>query len=110
MCLKFGSTVLRTVTVCLPDRYAGYAWIGLQIGGGGWEVRVKGNVSQRADSGRVNTSPVTAVLPVIRLQQGCNHTIEIPGTFGGMYILMGHLEVVPVFCVYLHGNPDCQFH
>ena len=49
------------------------------IGGGWWEVRVKVDLTLRADTGRINTSPVTAVLPIIRLQHGCSHTIQIPG-------------------------------
>ena len=50
-------------------------------GGGSWEVRVKGNLTQREDTGRINSSPVSAISPIVRLQHGCNHTIEIPGMF-----------------------------
>ena len=59
-------------------RYTGRAWIGLVTGGDNWEVRVKGNLTVRPDTGRINTSPVTAVSPILRLQHGCNHTIDIP--------------------------------
>ena len=62
-------------------RYTGAAWIDeLVIGGGtGWEVRVKGNFSPRADNGRINTSPTTAISPIVRLRHGVTHTISIPG-------------------------------
>ena len=60
-------------------RYTGGNWISLVQGGGGWEVRVKGNLSPRTDSGRINSSPTTAVSPVFRLRHGATHTITIPG-------------------------------
>ena len=63
-------------------RFTGNAWISLVTGGGRWEVRVKGNLTQRADTGLVNTSPISNMPPVIRLQHGCNHTIEVPGDHG----------------------------
>lgn len=61
------------------DRFTGCCWISLAAGGYRWELRVKGNLSQRADTGLINTSPVSAMSPVVRLQYGCNHTIQIPG-------------------------------
>ncbi len=60
-------------------RYSGNAWIELVIGGGSWEVRVKGNLTMRQDIGRINTSPITTATPILRLQHGCNHTVTIPG-------------------------------
>lgn len=45
----------------------------------GWELRVKGNLSRRADNGLINTSPISTMAPIVRLQHGCNHTIVIPG-------------------------------
>ena len=48
-------------------------------GGSGWELRVKGNLSRRADNGLINTSPISTMAPIVRLQHGCNHTIVIPG-------------------------------
>ena len=62
--------------------FTGAAWISLVIGGGGWEVRVKVNLTRRMDTGEINTSPISAITPIIRLQHGCNHTIKIPG---GLY-------------------------
>ena len=37
------------------------------------------NLTARNDTGRLNTSPVTSMSPVVRLKWGCNHTITIPG-------------------------------
>jgi len=50
---------------------------------------VKGNLTQRTDTGRINTSPVSATSPIIRLQHGCNHTIEIPG----VHCVSEHIKV-----------------
>ena len=60
-------------------RFTGGNWISLVQGGGGWEIRVKGNLAPRADNGRINSSPTTAVPPVLRLRHGATHTITIPG-------------------------------
>lgn len=69
--------------LCLQHlgRYTGGDWISLVRGGGNWEVRVKGNLTVRPDTGRINTSPITAVPPILRLQHGCNHTIDLPGSY-----------------------------
>lgn len=66
--------------ICL-FRYSGGNWLsGLVFGrDGGWELRVKGNLTARPDNGRINTSPITTILPIVRLQHGCNQTITIPG-------------------------------
>ena len=51
----------------------------LVYGGGNWEVRVKMNLNHTLSVGRrMNSSPVTKMAPVIRLQHGCNHTIVVP--------------------------------
>ena len=39
---------------------------------------MKGNLTRRTDNGRVNTSPVTSVTPIVRLRHGCSHRIVIP--------------------------------
>jgi hypothetical protein len=71
-------------TIC---RFSGNAWISLVIGGGSWEVRVKGNLTQRTDTALINTSPISNMPPVIRLQHGCNHTIEVPGEIYKLILL-----------------------
>ena len=62
-------------------RFAGGNWIGtLAVGAhGSWEVRVKGTLTTRADTGSVNSSPISAMSPIVHLQQGCYHEIQIPG-------------------------------
>ena len=62
-------------------RYTGRAWIALVEGGDNWEVRVKGNLTARPDTGVVNSSPISSMSPIVRLLRGCNHTIVIPGKF-----------------------------
>lgn len=67
--------------LCLIFRYASGDWIRtLAVGAEGeWEIRVKGTLATRADTGLVNSSPISAIFPVVRVRQGCDHTIRIPG-------------------------------
>ena len=58
------------------------------IGGGSWELRVRGNLTYREDTGLINSSPVVNIPPLIRLQHGCSHTIKIPGISGALYIYL----------------------
>ena len=62
-------------------RFTSCCWIStLAVGAdGGWEVRVKGTLETRADTGSVNSSPISAMSPIVHLQQGCYHAIQIPG-------------------------------
>ena len=60
--------------------YSGNAWIdGLRSGGGRWRLQTLANLTIRSDIGMINSSPLTATAPIISLQHGCNHTIQIPG-------------------------------
>jgi len=67
----------------LISRYTSCCWISTLVVGAdsSWEVRVKGNLTTRADTGSVNSSPISTMSPIVRLQQGCSHTIRIPGKF-----------------------------
>ncbi|XP_033118170.1 uncharacterized protein LOC117117811 [Anneissia japonica] len=38
------------------------------------------NLTRRQDTGRLNSSPLSSITPVVRLQYGCNHTLVIPVT------------------------------
>jgi hypothetical protein len=64
-------------------RFIGSDWISLVIGGGSaivrWELRVRGNLTYREDTGLLNSSPVVNIPPLIRIQYECSHTIKIPG-------------------------------
>ena len=71
---------INTFTLFAFYRYSTCCWITLADGRDPrWEVRVKGNLTQRAGNGLINTSPVSTMPLIVRVQQGCNHTIEIPG-------------------------------
>ena len=62
-------------------RFTGSAWVALLQGSGGWELRVKGNLAPRADNGRINSSPIAAIPPLVRLRHGTTHTIVIPSMY-----------------------------
>ena len=40
---------------------------------------MRGNLTYREDTGSVNSPPVVNIPPLIRIQQGCNHTIKVSG-------------------------------
>ena len=53
----------------------GFSWIGtFNIS---WNVSTTFSVMKRNDTGRINSTPRAITAPVIRLQEGCNHTINI---------------------------------
>ncbi|XP_048727704.2 mucin-4-like isoform X2 [Ostrea edulis] len=60
--------------------YSSCCWIGtLQVNpSSSWSIVTHINLAYRSDIGRVNKSPVTAMQPIVRLQRGCSHTIQIP--------------------------------
>ena len=64
ICIYF----LRVSTCC---------WISLNTGGGtiSWGTTV--SLTRRSDTGKLNHSPRSAQLPIVRLQNGCNNTIPI---------------------------------
>ena len=62
-------------------RFTGFNWVELLQGGGRWELRVKGNLAPRADNGRINSSPIAAIPPLVRLRHGTTHTIVIPSMY-----------------------------
>ena len=45
-----------------------------------WNISTTFSVIPREDTGRINSSPRAITSPVIRLQQGCNHTITLAVT------------------------------
>ncbi|XP_033103598.1 integrin beta-like protein A [Anneissia japonica] len=63
-------------------RFTGGDWIGsLIIGSNGrWSLPMSVNLTRRQDTGRLNSSPISSITPVVRLQYGCNHTLVIPVT------------------------------
>ena len=73
--------------------YYGGCWIGLRQGGCYWYLTVRGDLTPRPDNGLINSSPVTAITPIIRVQQGCPSVIYIPGE-------IAHVQVT---CIYSMG-------
>ena len=73
-------------------RFTGNAWASLTQGGGRWEVHVKGDLSIRPDTNSINSSPVTGMLPIVRVQHGCPSAIHIPGTLVILLVKDGRLQ------------------
>ena len=47
------------------------------LGGGKWNVSTTFTLARRNDTKKINSTPRTSVDPVIRVQEGCNHTIVL---------------------------------
>ncbi|XP_056016084.1 uncharacterized protein LOC125677338 isoform X2 [Ostrea edulis] len=72
-----GSEALITLSKTKLPRLGG-GWISLLSGGGRWDMRTTVDLNRRRDTGQINSSPVSAMPPIIRLQHGCDHNITIP--------------------------------
>ena len=71
---------LQVILYLYANRFAGCCWLSLTTGSSSWELRVRGNLTYREDTGLINSSPVVNIPPLIHLQYGCSHTIKIQGT------------------------------
>lgn len=60
-------------------RFTSCCWIGLVEGGGTWMMRTTANLTTRTDIGRINSSPVSAMQPIVRFNYGCDYTLNIIG-------------------------------
>ena len=58
--------------------FSSCCWMTLVYGGSKWHVSSTVNLTQRSDTGNINSSPVSASSPIVRLQQGCPTVITIP--------------------------------
>ena len=59
-------------------RFASGNWMTLVVGRrSDWELRMKYKYIRR--SGKMNSSPVTAMGEVVGVQSGCTYLIKIPG-------------------------------
>ncbi|XP_067017056.1 uncharacterized protein [Acropora muricata] len=58
--------------------YYSCCWISLTISGGSWLVSATVNLSRRADTGKINSSPVSRSPAIIRWQEGCPQSVRIP--------------------------------
>ncbi|XP_068721771.1 uncharacterized protein [Montipora capricornis] len=59
--------------------YSSCCWISLsRSGGASWLVTAYVNLTRRADTGNINSSPVSRSPAIIRWQEGCPQSIRIP--------------------------------
>jgi len=64
-----GTTPDNTVAI----GFTGCCWVSF----GRWNLSTTFSVAKRSDTGLINSSPRAITSPVLRLQQGCNHTIVL---------------------------------
>lgn len=69
----------KITSLCL--RLTGCCWLPLNEAGAeaGYILRARAVLTNRSDTGRINSSPISAIQPVFRLNQRCDYTIKIPG-------------------------------
>ena len=77
--INFRKSGLNILFLTLLSSYSTCCWISLTNGGNGdWFLSTTVNLTRRQDNGRINSSPISALSPIVRLQQGCPNTISIP--------------------------------
>ena len=76
--LVFTSKIER-LNVLFLFSYSSCCWISLANGGNGnWFLSTTVNLTRRQDNGKINSSPISALSPIVRHQQGCSKTLVIP--------------------------------
>ena len=68
----FTASINRTVTI----GFSRCCWLA-PFNGDSWNVSTTFSLVVRNDTGKINSSPRAITSPVLRLQQGCNHTIVL---------------------------------
>ncbi|CAC5424640.1 unnamed protein product [Mytilus coruscus] len=58
--------------------FSSCCWISLVEGGSSWMMRTTANLTVRQDTGKINTSPISAMQPIVRFSYGCDYTLKIP--------------------------------
>ncbi|XP_071124643.1 integrin beta-like protein C [Mytilus edulis] len=58
--------------------FSSCCWIPLVEGSSDWRMRTTANLTVRQDTGKINSSPVSAMQPVVRFSYGCDYTLKIP--------------------------------
>ena len=71
--LTYNFTGQTTDTITIG--FTGCCWI--SPFSGSWNISTTFSLIPREDTGKINSSPRAITSPVIRLQQGCNHTIPL---------------------------------
>ena len=62
------------------NSFSSCCWISLSYGGSpSWSLWVRFNLAIRPDTGLINSSPVSSIAPIVRIQYNCDITIQIPG-------------------------------
>ena len=104
--------------------FTGRAWIAPFSSS--WNISTTFSLVTRNDTGRINSSPRAITAPVIRLQEGCNHTIALAVTdpdgdiihcrwaegreCGGICNQFPGAELDPVSCtIYYEANRGARF-
>ncbi|CAC5424639.1 unnamed protein product [Mytilus coruscus] len=59
--------------------FSGCCWIALNEAGAsaGWILRTMANITPRNDTGKINSSPVSAMQPIVRFIYGCSYSLRI---------------------------------
>ncbi|XP_071124630.1 integrin beta-like protein C [Mytilus edulis] len=58
--------------------FTGCCWITLVEGGSSWVMRTTADLNKRKDTGKINSSPISAMQPIVRFNYGCDYTLKIP--------------------------------
>ena len=58
--------------------FSGRAWI--SPFSSAWRVPTSFSLTRRSDTGEINSTPRAITSPILRIQEGCNHTIRVPVT------------------------------
>ncbi|XP_052062244.1 integrin beta-like protein C isoform X2 [Mytilus californianus] len=69
---------LSTAIDSLHFGFSGCCWINLVEGGSSWKMRTIADLTIRNDTGKINSSPISAMQPIIRFSYGCDYTLKIP--------------------------------
>ena len=119
---NFGAVVSDSDIVTIG--FTGNAWIAPF--NSNWNISTTFSLVTRNDTGRINSSPRAITAPVIRLQEGCNHTIRLAVTdpdgdiircrwaegseCGGICNQFPGAELDPVSCtIYYDANRGARF-
>ncbi|KAK3599693.1 hypothetical protein CHS0354_037164 [Potamilus streckersoni] len=69
-------------------------------GDSSWKLQAKAKVVKRVDTGRINSSPVTSISPIVRIQYGCNAITTIN-------LLVSDPDNDVVRCRWSVGSEEC---
>ena len=73
--LDYHKPQLNVLFLC---SYSDCCWISLANGGSSWFLSTTVNLTRQQNNGKINSSPISALSPIVRIQQGCPRIISIP--------------------------------